>query len=101
MKTLEEREREFMIGLAKLTRKTGITISGCGCCSSPRLDAATEHDALSDPRSGYGFGYAGEVCWLSPKDEHNWKDYSDSIVRPNDAAIHGGLASAGDVSDAG
>lgn len=29
MKTKEEREKEFMIGLAKLTRETGIIISGC------------------------------------------------------------------------
>lgn len=79
--TPKERESEFLIGLAELTRKTGITIGGCGCCNSPWIDEAKESDALSDPRSGYGFGYAGEVRWISPKDKYSWENFSDSIVR--------------------
>lgn len=82
MKTKEEREKEFLIGLAKLTRETGITIGGCGCCGSPSLDEASDAE-LSDPDAGYGYGYAGEVSWISHADDCNWKNFSDSIVRSN------------------
>ena len=82
MKTKEEREKEFLIGLAKLTRETGITIGGCGCCGSPSIDEASDAE-LSDPDAGYGYGYAGEVSWISHADDCNWKNFSDSIVRSN------------------
>ena len=32
---LNNREHDFIIGLEKLSRKTGIIIGGCGCCGSP------------------------------------------------------------------
>ena len=86
MKTKKERKRQFLIGLTKLTRETGITIGGCGCCGSPSIDEASDAE-LSDPDAGYGYGYAGEVAWISHADDYDWKNFSDSIVRSN-ALIH-------------
>ena len=34
----EEREKEFLKELTKLTHKYRISIGGCGCCGSPALD---------------------------------------------------------------
>jgi len=77
MKTREEREREFMTGLTELTRRTGIVIGGCGCCGSPALDETKQ----LDPQAGYGYGYAGEVSWVSPDDDYAWKNFGKTIVR--------------------
>lgn len=83
MKTRKEREKEFMVGLAKLTRETGIIISGCGCCGSPFLGEAGEA-ALSDPDAGYGYGWAGEVSWISHDDSGDWNSFGETIVRSDD-----------------
>jgi len=58
-------EQEFLNGLAELSRKTGIIISGCGCCSSPYLIGIKEDPDLVDlgPEYAYRAGYAGEVSW--------------------------------------
>ena len=79
MKTEDERKADFLLGLAKLTRATGIAIGGCGCCGSPRIDALTPEDL--DERAGYGYGYAGKVSWISPSDSYSWEHYADSVVR--------------------
>lgn len=34
---MEEKKKQFILGLAELTRKYGIAIGGCGCCGSPFL----------------------------------------------------------------
>ena len=34
---MNDAEKEFLRGLTKLTKKTGIAIDGCGCCGSPSL----------------------------------------------------------------
>ena len=34
---MNDAEKEFLRGLTKLTKKTGIAINGCGCCGSPSL----------------------------------------------------------------
>lgn len=86
METVEDRKREFMVGLTKLTRETGIIICGCGCCSSPWLSG--EDDILSDMRAGYGYGYADEVSWISPEDDYDWERYRNSIVRPSDTTCN-------------
>lgn len=96
MKTREEREKEFLIGLEKLTRETGIIIGGCGCCGSPSLDEASDAE-LSDPDAGYGYGYAGEVSWISHADSYDWERFSDSIVRSN-GEVRGASRLAGDAS---
>lgn len=80
MKAEDERKKEFLIGLTKLTRATGIVISGCGCCGSPNLDAI-EDESLSEDRSGYGYGDHGKVEWLAPCDASDWERYSESIVK--------------------
>jgi len=79
-KAKEDREREFMIGLTELTRKTGIVIGGCGCCGSPWLQDADANTALEDQRSGYGYGFQESVSWISPLDKYDWERYADSIV---------------------
>ena len=79
MKTEEDRKVEFLIGLAKLSRETGIAIGGCGCCGSPSIDALKPEEL--DERAGYGYGYAGEVSWISPSDSYDWERFADGIVR--------------------
>lgn len=78
--TNDEKQRAFLIGLAKLTRETGVVIGGCGCCGSPFLGILSEPEAI-DPAAGYGYGYACEVVWISPGDTYAWEKYGGSIVR--------------------
>lgn len=80
VKTREEREHAFLAGLASLTRETGIKIAGCGCCGSPELMEASG-DELGDMDAGYGYGYSGEVVWISRADAYHWRNFSKSIVR--------------------
>ena len=80
MKTTEDREHAFLSGLASLTRKTGIKIVGCGCCGSPEIVEASGAE-LVDQDAGYGYGYAGEVVWISHADAYDWRNFSKSIVR--------------------
>lgn len=82
-KSEDQRKNEFLIGLAKLTRETGIIIGGCGCCDSPFIYDGSINE-LSDECAGYG--YASEhVAWISQADEYYWGEYNDSIVREEDA----------------
>lgn len=71
--------RDFLIGLTKLTRETGIIISGCGCCGSPRISNTGADEAIDDHRSGYGRVYKGKVEWISPADKDKWEEYSAYI----------------------
>ena len=75
---MTDKEKEFIKGLEKLTRETGIVIGGCGCCGSPYLDVAeiTSDDA----------GYAqkpeeGEIGWIDPSDAYDWLNYKELIVK--------------------
>ena len=77
MEKLNEKERAFLIGLEKLTRETGIKVRGCGCCGSPKMVEAE----ITDTRSGYGTGYAGQVEWIDPSINYEWEEFSDSIVK--------------------
>ncbi len=70
----------FLIGLAKLTRETGVAIGGCGCCGSPYLFALNQDEL--DERAGYGSGFVDSVAWISPDDAYDWKHYAGSIVHP-------------------
>lgn len=76
----ERRRNQFMIGLAKLTRETGIAVAGCGCCGSPRLDDLSANE-LSDARAGYGYGQMEEVAWIGPHDACAWERHGASVVR--------------------
>jgi hypothetical protein len=78
---VNSQELAFLVGLEKLTRETGIMIGGCGCCGSPSLDTATAEE-LCDESAGYGFGYAGEVTWISRSDEYSWEKFAKSIAKP-------------------
>lgn len=78
--TNDERERAFLIGLAKLTRETGVAICATEYCGTPYLRVLSESDVI-DPAAGYGYGYAGEIAWIDPKDKYGRETYSDSIVR--------------------
>jgi len=82
-----EKEREFLIGLEQLTRKTGIAIGGCGCCGSPFL---LEAEITSD-KSGYGrrtksdaTSDADYIGWIDPTD-YDWEDYSQNIIKTKEA----------------
>lgn len=80
MKVLSKAEKKFLIGLEKLTRETGIVIGGCGCCGSPFLNTLT--DIERGDEAGYGLGFDGEVCWLSPSEcTAIWKHLCKTIVK--------------------
>ena len=74
-----EKVEEFLIGLEKLTRKTGIEIAGCGCCDSPYLIDAT----ISGDSSGYAYGVDGEdrLSWIDPSNRIDWEKYSRLIIK--------------------
>jgi len=71
------RRRAFMLELRELTIKHGISIGGCGCCSSPYLDYEAD---TSDERAGYALleGDDGELTWT-----FDWQRYSTRIVTPS------------------
>ena len=77
---MKDNERAFLIGLEKLSRKTGIVISGCGCCGSPTLDAVRD----MPPEAGYAFGAGNpDVAWVSPLDSYDWDNFREKIVKAN------------------
>lgn len=81
MTELDKAEREFLIGLEKLTRDTGVRIAGCGCCGSPFLDRVENQESRNNSEAGYGFGYAGELLWIDPEDTYIWKMCGNTVVR--------------------
>lgn len=59
---MEEREKVFLVGLAKLTRKTGISIAGCGCFGGSCL-------AVVGKDINAGYWYDGSyIVWGSASD---------------------------------
>lgn len=50
---MTDNEKHFMIGLARLTKETGVAIWACGCCDSPQLMIPTAK------QTAYRFGYEG------------------------------------------
>ena len=70
----KDQERAFIIELTALTRKHGISIEGCGCCNSPRLEAAD----TSDERSGYS-NY-DHLQWVAPSNKWGWEREKARIV---------------------
>ena len=71
------KEKAFLIGLERLTRETGIVISGCGCCGSPTLNEVSELPS----EAGYAYGVGScDVAWVTPKVASDWERYRDNIV---------------------
>jgi hypothetical protein len=73
----QTKEAEFLRGLRELTLRTGISIGGCGCCSSPYLS----HLKPEEITETSGYTHNGEVAWLSPADSLRWDQYAKVIVR--------------------
>jgi len=75
-----DKERQFLIGLEKLTRETGVAVVGCGCCGSPSLENLT--DAERHPAAGYGKGggvASSDVAWISPSNV-DWEEVKGNIT---------------------
>jgi hypothetical protein len=67
----------FLLELSELTRKYGIAVNGCGCCSSPYLQSVE----VGDIRSGYYMDSDnGDLKWVTPNEETEWREYSQGIV---------------------
>jgi hypothetical protein len=80
MRKISEKEKEFLIGLEKISRETGVIVEGCGCCGSPSLRTLDSSDM--PPEAGYAFGNdLCEIAWLSPRDGTNWEYYRNNIVK--------------------
>lgn len=71
----QQRKQQFLVELAALTRKHGISIGGCGCCGSPWLNAEAD---VSDQRAGYAL--CDELKWVAPSDSYNWEHYANGII---------------------
>ena len=77
--SLNEKEREFIIGLNELTKKTGIAVGGCGCCGSPYLHEIDSEDISNG--AGYGDNGKSDISWISPADHYDWKLYKTTIYK--------------------
>jgi hypothetical protein len=67
---MTDKEKEFLIGLTELTKRTGVVISGCGCCGSPNL---LEDNNISE-ESGYVMDVGPcDVAWIYPGDDY-WEE---------------------------
>ena len=82
-----ERVQRFVEELGELSRRTGVSIFGCGCCGSPRLEL--DEDPKSDYVVDYDSGARREhqhrytfaqLRWR-PRDEdpHTPKDYGPGL----------------------
>ncbi len=67
--TSEEREREFLAELTKLSQKYGMHIGGCGCCDSPWVAPNSQvgpGKSHSPDRLGrYEIANSGRLRWES------------------------------------
>lgn len=70
---MDQRVRDFIVGLEELSRKHGVYVGGCGCCGSPYVQT---EDNVYPPEAGYmasGDGNAVEdLKWTHPE-EYYWK----------------------------
>lgn len=64
-------EKAFLADLTQLTKKHKLVIGGCGCCSSPYLEA---RDTLQEQGHYIINGvYSGEIVYIEP-DDYYWKE---------------------------
>ena len=64
MSLTEAQRRDFLEGLTKLTRETGVEIAGCGCCGSPFLMPLSEDESGPSWRYGEPINGVSEVAWM-------------------------------------
>ena len=65
---MDNKLKQFLIGLDKLSRETGYVICGCGCCSSPFLVKEKPENMTSE--AGYcspDKDCMGDINWTGPK----------------------------------
>lgn len=74
---LTDKERQFILELACLTRKHRIAIGGCGCCGSPFLDTL---DIAPSPDDGYMSHSNAELQWVSANDPFSKGDL-DKVIK--------------------
>ena len=58
---MTDKEIEFLKGLTELTMRTGIEISGCGCCGSPFVDKV--HPAQLNEDHHYYSEHGDSITW--------------------------------------
>lgn len=83
---LSDAERAFLAGLEKLTRETGIAITGCGCCDSPFMYDLAAGDLA--PEAGYSCNrHGGNVSWVcrDPDNPARWEEDRQWIVKADPA----------------
>ena len=72
-----DKEKEFLIGLTELTKRTGIVIGGCGCCGSPNLQ---EIENIPE-ESGYVLCVGdSDVGWIHPGDDY-WEENKYKLLK--------------------
>jgi len=74
---MEDNKREFIIRLEKLTRETGVSIGGCGCCGSPFLRELKKEE-LHDSA---GYSYGDQVIWVSKMYMDEWDEHHKGIIK--------------------
>ena len=70
---MDDKLKQFMVGLDKLSRETGYIIGGCGCCESPWINKEDPENITSD--AGYcainaniaNNDHFDTVSWTGPK----------------------------------
>ena len=65
---MNDAEKEFLRGLTKLTKKTGIAIDGCGCCGSPFLTKVKSVKGEYTYSSVNGEASVDDIKWKSNTD---------------------------------
>ena len=65
----DEKIQEFMRELENLSRRTGMAVHGCGCCSSPFLIEVSVDSEFGYVYTFAGAGEASDICWVKKSDD--------------------------------